>query len=49
MTRFTVVWHQEAEDELARIWLESKNRQAVSAATNAIDGQLGIDADVKGT
>ena len=48
MTRFTVVWHQEAEDELARIWLESENRQAVSTAANAIDRQLGNDADAKG-
>ena len=49
MTRFTVVWHQEAEDELARIWLESAHRQAVSAAANTIDTQLADDPDAQGT
>ena len=45
MTRFTVVWHQEAEDELARIWLESTHRQAVTTAANTIDRQLADDPD----
>ena len=49
MTRFTVVWHHEAEDELARIWLESAHRQAVSAAANTIDTQLADDPDAQGT
>ena len=49
MTRFTVVWHQEAEDELADIWLTSVIRQTVSAAANVIESELAHDGDAKGT
>lgn len=48
MTRFSVVWHQEAEDELASNWLESVDRQSVSAAANGIELELAHDADAKG-
>lgn len=38
--RYTVTWHPEARDELARIWLEAVNRPAVSDAANEIDRTL---------
>lgn len=34
MTRFTVVWHDLAQDELAEIWLEAVEREMVADATN---------------
>jgi hypothetical protein len=37
MTRFTVVWHALAQDELARIWLDAADRQSVTLAANAVD------------
>ena len=49
MTRYTVVWHQEARDELARLWMEARDRNVVSLAADAIDGHLAIDAVGKGT
>ena len=38
--RFTVLWHPDAADELARIWLDATNRQAVTDAANKIDRAL---------
>lgn len=49
MTRFTVVWHQEARDELARRWLDASDRQAVRSAADWIDRELAVDAPMKGT
>ena len=48
MTRYTVVWVQEAEDELADIWLAVVGRSEVTAATRSIDLALQIDAESKG-
>ncbi len=48
MIRFTVVWHPEAEDELASIWLDAADRQSVALAVNAIDRHLATDATAKG-
>ena len=48
MTRYTVVWHQEAHDELARLWLEAPDRNAMGLAANAIDRHLAGDASEKG-
>jgi hypothetical protein len=48
MTRFSVVWVEEARDELAEIWLKSADRMAVAAAADAIDCDLSEDAVVKG-
>jgi mRNA-degrading endonuclease RelE of RelBE toxin-antitoxin system len=46
--RYTVVWHKKAHDELASLWLAATDRAAVSAAANAIDAQLAVDAHKKG-
>ncbi len=48
MTRYTVVWVQSVEDELVEIWLAAQDRNAIAAATHAIDLELGTDADSKG-
>lgn len=49
MTRYTVVWHQDARDELARLWMESRDRRAVELAANAIDRELTLEASRMGT
>jgi plasmid stabilization system protein ParE len=49
MTRFTVIWSNEALNQLAQIWLAAVDRPAVNAAAAAIDGQLANDPQSKGT
>jgi plasmid stabilization system protein ParE len=49
MTRYTVVWVDSAQDELAEIWIRTQDRNAVTAATSAIDQHLAVDAGAKGT
>lgn len=41
--RFTVTWRRSARDELAQIWLNAKDRRAVSEAANLIDLLLATD------
>ena len=36
MTRYTVVWHQEALDELARLWIDAPDRTAVTLAAGHV-------------
>ncbi|MEX2142833.1 MAG: hypothetical protein WD894_26490 [Pirellulales bacterium] len=48
MNRYTVVWPKSVSDELAEIWLTAIDRNAVTAAANAIDVQLADDALTKG-
>ena len=48
MTKYTVVWHEKAQDELAQLWLDAAGRKAVSAAANQIDQTLSLDAEGKG-
>ena len=43
MSRHTVVWLQDAQDELAQIWLDSDDREAVTQATSRIDSVLAVD------
>lgn len=38
--KWTVLWRPRAERQLARIWLEVGDRQAVRAAADSLDGQL---------
>ncbi len=40
MNRFMVGWRGEALQELAEIWLESDDRDAVVAATRDVDAEL---------
>ncbi len=48
MTRYTVVWPQGAQDELAEMWLSSADRTAVTAAVDWLDRELAEDAPSKG-
>jgi len=48
MTRFTVTWSSEAEDELVELWLNASDRNEISASVQAIDLALGSDAASKG-
>ena len=38
-----------AKNQLAAMWVERKNRRAITLAANAIDEELIFDADLKGT
>ena len=48
MIRYTVVWHKEAQDELAEIWIDTSDRNAVTMAAYLIDMMLSQDALSKG-
>ena len=41
---WTVLYLPSADDRLTNIWIESDNREAVTAAANFIDSQLGDNA-----
>jgi hypothetical protein len=51
MSRFTVEWSPEAEDQLAAIWLRTApaDRPSVNAAQNRIDHDLAADPLGRGT
>ena len=38
--KYTVIWQPDAANELARLWLDSTDRQAVADAANEIDRLL---------
>lgn len=40
--RYTVGWSASAQSELAEVWLESTDRNAVAAASNGIDAFLAV-------
>jgi hypothetical protein len=44
MTRYTVVWWSQARKSLAQLWLDSKDRAAISIAADEIDRSLSVDA-----
>ncbi len=44
MTRYTVVWLESTKDELAELWLDAPNRNAV---TTAVDQQLAENPSMK--
>ena len=46
--RYTVPWHPDAENELARIWLDATYRQAIAHAANEIDRELSSEPERKG-
>lgn len=48
MTRYTVVWVESARDELADIWINSADRDAIVAATQAVDGMLAEEPAERG-
>ncbi len=46
--RCTVIWVPSAEQELARAWMNSNDREAVTNAAFAIDQLLAQDPDTRG-
>jgi hypothetical protein len=48
MTRYTVVWHASAQDELADLGIKAPNRNGVTGAAHFIDVELSQDAATKG-
>jgi hypothetical protein len=48
MIRYTVVWREDIQNDLAGLWLDTPNRQQITAAADRIDAELLIDAHVKG-
>jgi len=43
--KFTVIWAPQAENDLARLWLEAEDRGEISAAAESLDSALREDAD----
>ena len=48
MTRYTVVWHEGAQEDLADVWINARDRNGVAAAAHLIDVDLSQDAETKG-
>ena len=48
MTQYTVVWLNDALNELAQIWLDAIDREAISSAAHLIDQQLSEEPKAKG-
>ena len=46
--RYTVVWSQHAESQLAELWSSAADRRAITAAARAIDTLLAENAHVLG-
>ena len=46
--KYTVLWVPKAEQELARIWMEAKDRKAVTTAAHSIEFELRHDPNSKG-
>jgi hypothetical protein len=48
MTKYTVVWLESALDDLARFWIKTVHRQAITDSADLADDYLATDADTKG-
>jgi hypothetical protein len=48
MSHYTVLWLQQAQDELAQIWIESTDRKAITSATATLDNLLATDPAQQG-
>ncbi len=46
--KWTVVWVDNSEDELADIWLRADDRSAITSAAYRIEHELRQNADQKG-
>ena len=46
--KWTVVWVDNSENELADIWLQAEDRNAITAASHRIEQELQHHADQKG-
>jgi len=49
MTRYTVVWLERSQSQLADIWVNSPDRLAITAAAARIDSELMYDPLTKGS
>jgi len=43
--KFNVVWTPTAEEDLASVWTEARDRDAVTSAAHTIDRLLSLNAD----
>lgn len=48
MKKFTVIWHPDAEQELAHIWITGNDRKRITLSVAAIDNTLATDPDTRG-
>jgi hypothetical protein len=48
MNRFTVVWWDDALDELAQLWIDATDRAAINDAALSVDVELSRTPDSKG-
>jgi hypothetical protein len=46
--RYTVLWTPMAEQDLAELWLDSADREAIRSAADTLDRLLSVDAQVRG-
>lgn len=46
--KFTVTWRETALQQLAQVWMDAPNREAVNQEVDLIDLTLGDDPDRKG-
>jgi hypothetical protein len=46
--RSTVAWDRDAQDELARLWMQAPDQQAVADAADEIDRLLAVSAATVG-
>jgi plasmid stabilization system protein ParE len=46
--KYTVLWTPTAEQDLAAIWMDAQDRNAVTSAASSIDALLGEQADTQG-
>jgi hypothetical protein len=49
MTRYTVVWHVDAQNQLAQCWMNAADRSGVTQSADAVDAILAWDPLTKGT
>jgi plasmid stabilization system protein ParE len=48
MARFTVVWEEDARNDLTDIWIRATDREAVAMAANEIDRMLSEEPQLRG-
>jgi hypothetical protein len=46
--KYTVVWIPTADDELATLWMKSKDREVVTSSANEIDRRLRLNPHQQG-
>jgi hypothetical protein len=46
--KYTVIWKPSAEEELARLWVNALDRQAVATAADTMDALLQEDPEAQG-